>query len=460
MAKRYVCSLYTAPADPPPAFENAQACAKLNTEQIEIESSILKVGIVGSGIAGLTAAYLLNRDGHDVTLFERQRSLGMAAHSLNLPQIDGQTTEAGDVPSRMFNDLLWPKLTALYREIGVAVEEVNPTQSLTDSAGKTYLSFSKAYRPNIDASLVFDSRSRKILAGLKKLFAAAENDLRNGNMDGQTFEEYLRVGGYTNELKFGYLYPTLSSTVCTCSYSALSDYPALLIFKALQQLTGESPLQKTVHGTSDVVSRLSKSISKICLSTTVQKIVREGANVDVFVECNGQLSEQRFDHLIVATQANQALQFVDVLSDEERRMLQSFQYENIPVIVHTDDSLMPTDRRRWATFNMVCSGESSAMCSVWMNQFHANWKTDVDMFQSIGPLQMPAEESVLGVANLQRPIVNKSSQVGWSLLSEFNAQSNRRLWFCGSYASEGVPLLESGVASAMGIFPDGVATHV
>lgn len=374
----------------------------------------------------------------------------MAAHGMSLPG-GGHEAESGDVPSRMFNELLWPNLTGLYREIGVAVEEVNPTQSLTDSTGKTYLRFSKAYRPNIDASLVFDSRSRKILAGLRQLFAAAENDLKNGTMAGQTLEEYLRSGGYSAELKFGYLYPTLSSTVCTCSYSALADYPALLIFKSLQQLTGESPLQKTVHGTVDVVKRLSKSISKVSLSTTVEKIVREGAYVDITVEQNGQRSEHRFEHLIVATQANQALKIIDTLVDEERQMLQSFQYENIPVFVHTDCSLMPSERRRWATFNMISSEESAAMCSVWMNQFHANWETDVDVFQTIGPTRMPKEELVLGVANLQRPVVNEGSQSGWNMLARLNAQNERSLWFCGSYASEGIPLLESGVASAVSI---------
>ena len=83
---------------------------------------MLKVGIVGSGVAGLTAAYRLNKAGHQVTLFERQASLGMAAHELR----DDARQIRGDVPSRMFNDCLWPNLFQLYSELGVEVEEVNP----------------------------------------------------------------------------------------------------------------------------------------------------------------------------------------------------------------------------------------------------------------------------------------------------------------------------------------------
>ena len=450
---RSLCSssLYPKPEHPPPAFKIAIACAKLKTELVDIESSILRVGIVGSGIAGLTAAYLLERDGHDVTLFERQDALGMSAHGLDMTLRDASNEVAvkGDIPSRMFNDLLWPNLAALYREIGVEVEEVNPTQSLSDSTGKTYLIFSKSYRPQLDASLIFNSRSRKILTGVQKLFAAAKTDLKNGNFADQTFEEYLQAGGYSDELKFGYLYPTLSSTVCTCSYAALAHYPALLIFNALDRLSGESPLLKTVHGTRDVVNRLSKSISELSLSTNVQNVTCQDSEVAVSLQNLGRNSEQTFDHLVVATQANQALHLVDTLSAEERQMLECFKYEDIPVVVHTDPSLMPMERRRWTTFNMISDDKHAAMCSVWMIQFHKDWQTNVDLFQSIGPLRSPAEESIQAVAKLQRPVVNDRSKSGWRLLKELNGQKRRNLWFCGSYASKGIPLLESGVQSAM-----------
>ena len=220
------------------------------------------------------------------------------------------------------------------------------------------------------------------------------------------------------------------------------------MLEALQKLAAKSPLLKTKNGTTDVVQRLSRKIDDVRLLTEVKQIVSTDHGVGLVAESAGLRQEHSFDHLIVAVQANQAAKIVDSLSCDEQEMLSSFKYENVPVVVHCDSGLMPPDRKRWATFNMMVSGDSAAMCSVWMNQFHAAWPDCDDVFQTINPVQLPASEFTIDTANLQRPVVDQDSLAAWELISKLNAQTDRKVWFCGSYASRGIPLLESGVKSA------------
>lgn len=407
----------------------------------------MKIGIVGSGIAGLCAAWCLNRAGHKVTLFEKQPAIGMDAHSLQLDGTNGPLH--GDVPSRMFNELQWPNLFRLFREIGVKAEAVHPTQSLGRLGEKTFLNIDVAYRPELSPGLLVNPQVRKIISEVKRLKSVGSQDLDAGLSPEITLAEYLRQGNYSNELIYDFLYPTLSSTVCTCSYEALDTYPAKIILQTLRNLTGRQPLMRTRGGTSDVAARLVNGMDDIRLNCHVNSVRQRDNEVEVVFHDSITTTTATFEHFIVATQANQALKLLTSLSTDEMKMLNCFVYETIPVVVHRDSRLMPQDTRRWATFNMVIRDRQASMCSVWMNRFHKQWQSDANVFQTINPVIEPDSDAILLRVNLQRPIVNQNSRRGWSMIEELHRQTKRRIWFCGSYASDGLPLLESGVVSSL-----------
>ena len=158
------------------------------------------------------------------------------------------------------------------------------------------------------------------------------------------------------------------------------------------------------------------------------------------------------DHLVVATQANTAIQLLPALQPAERETLATFLYETIQVIVHTDRNWMPLRERDWSTFNMLVAGNrQAAMCSVWLNRFHSDWQLEVPVFQTINAFAEPDPEKVISRGVLQRPVVTMKSRQAWDRIGEMNRQAERRIWFCGSYAGAGTPLLESGVNSAMAV---------
>jgi len=423
----------------------------------------MRIGVIGSGISGLTAAWALDQEGHDVELLEAGDKVGMAAHSLDL-DLDG-VTRVGDVPSRMFNHRQWPQLCRLYDRLGVSTIPVDASQTLCDVQGACYLKLENGLRPGMGASLLWDRHARQLLRAAATLQRDGRRDLAAGLVDEITLQSYLAQSDVPERFVYDVLYPSLASTVCTCSYQSLDRYPASLVLQLLSGLTDETEaLLKTTHGTRDVVDRLLQGGVTLRLQTLVEQVEAiQSDRVEIKIKLpSGQTQTESYDQVVVATQANHARDLLcpsdEGLFQQEREILAMFDYERVPVVVHRDHRLLPARSADWATFNMVSrrAPDPAAMCTVWMNRFHADWKLDgqspaPDVFQTINPLWEPESGTLIREAVLERPVVNHRTQLGWDRLGQLQERPGRRLWFCGSYAAAGVPLLETGVVSALQI---------
>ena len=425
----------------------------------------MRIGIVGTGIAGLTAAWYLNRAGHHVTVFEKHSSFGMEAHCVEFQVGDSNTSGRllySDVPPRMFNSAQWPRLWELYDELGVEIQAVNPTKSFAKPGQAAVLKLSANYQPKLSAELILNPVSRTILKDIGRMMSAAPKYLsdygssvgeQDGFQDQQTFGEYLKSNRYSSEFIYQFLFPALSSTVCTCSYESLNRYPAATLLEAMLKLIEPEGLFRTKHGTRDVVSRLSSRFDEVHLSTSITNVRQTDSGCSIETDLGDSFS---FDHVVVATQANAAIGLVESISEIEQEALGSFKYEQVETIVHTDVALMPTRRKDWSTFNLLSNPDhSAAMCTILLNQFYPEWDCDETVFQTIMPFDDPRAETVIARSRMQRPVVDSGSATGHELLGRIHShrgdQADRRIWYCGSYASPGIPLLESGVSSAIGI---------
>ncbi len=419
----------------------------------------MHIAVIGTGIAGLTSAWLFNRSGHEVTLFEKQASLGMASHGIQISN-NGDSLQC-DVPSRMFNPLLWPNLAKLYEWVGVHSTEVDPGKSFCPftppqgTPSKATLKLNDSFDLSLVPQLLLQPTSRKIVTDIGKMIASAANDLakmRDSSMPsspGINFKNYLDQHGYSDEFIYQFLYPALSSTVCTCSYRSLDQYPADVLLSAMQMLIGANPLRRTSHGTTHTANLLCQNINKIKFDTTVAKVTAADNKAFVTTESNGLDTNHEFDHVIVATQANSAASFLGSEFQLEKDILGRFEYEDVTVAIHSDEQWMPSRKRDWATFNFLSQTDNrAAMCSIWLNQFYPEWETENSYFQTIMPLSSPRSETLIATAKLQRPTVTLSTGDDIEQLLQLQSRPEQRVWFCGSYANPGIPLLESGVVSA------------
>lgn len=403
----------------------------------------MRIGIVGSGIAGLSSAYRIAQSGHDVVLFEKQNSLGMDAHSLSI-NLASKNVRA-DVPSRMFNELQWPTLIQLYRELGAEFRPVNPTQSFSWLGGDTYLKLDVANRPWLAAQSLVNPRIRKTIQQARRLQSQGEKDLNHGIPKDLTFSQYLASRRFDDEFVSEFLYPTLTSTVLTCSNTALDNYPASLVLQVLKNLVDSPNLLRVANGTIDVIHRLRERLDDVRLGTPVTTVVEHSDSIEVAA---GGETEQ-FDHLILATQANHINRLF--ANSGIAGTLERFEYEDVEIVVHTDPELMPVNSNDWSTFNMILSPESrTTMCSVWLNRFHDDWGIEEPVFQTINPICEPASDKVISRASLQRPTVTANSYPLWQAIDQYHEQP-QRIWYVGSYAAPGVPLLESGVRSSWNV---------
>jgi len=444
----------------------------------------VRIAIIGSGIAGLTASHLLQEKGHEVHLYEAQNQLGMSAHTIDFESTQSGTSVWGDVPSRMFNRALWPGVFGLYQSLGLSFEPVDATQSyrrgddastlqfkmpfhwsnaVVKAAGSSLLSLAgslgiekasklrTSYGPFDRGSsddAISDRRSN-FLWEINRLRKQGLRDL--GTLDANTtFQQYLEGKNFSAEFCETFLFPALSSTVCTCSHEAISNYPAEILLDAMQHISGNAQLYRVTQGSQSIAASLSERVS-VKLATPVRG-VEKGPETASLIAGGNRLDYQ---HVVVATQANQVARVCSDLPANETQLLDAFQYEDVEVVLHTDQRFMPASKSEWAVFNFAADDQRhESMCTVWMNRFHTNWQNEgmtEPVFQTIRPIHDVTSGRLIRRAKLQRPVVNSHSWELWKQLREIHQQKNRRLWFCGSYAMPGIPLLESAVKSAVEI---------
>jgi predicted NAD/FAD-binding protein len=410
-----------------------------------------RIAVVGAGLSGLAAAWLLGR-AHAVTLFERQHRPGFTAASVSVPGADGQPLRV-DVPLRVFYPGYYPTLTRLYAALGVPSEPVSYASSFTREDGALYFRYrnlrwgSRSYGWLAPQDLL-GAEARHIVRGLLRFHREAVPAQRAGAVGAQTIGEYVAARGYPKAFVDGLLLPAIC-TVCTCSAEQARGFPAAVIVDYLARGLARESVRRALHGADDVERRLLQGISDLRCHARIATVRRRGPGVVLRMEDGG---EQTFDHVVLATQANQARGLLADAAPDEARVLEGFLYQPVQVLMHDDPSLMPAGRAQWSPVNLRLSAAHGAPEStIWVNAVQPALRRAPPVFQTVHPQREPRSGRLIGRADFERPMVDAASQHALLGLQSLHAQPGRRLWFCGSYAQAGIPLLESAVHSALAV---------
>lgn len=405
----------------------------------------LDIAVVGGGIAGLSAAWRLSSH-HRVTLLERHAVAGMDAHSLDLEH-EGATHRI-DVPLRVLYEGYYPTLIAQYHRLGIRLERTNYAGSFSALGGATYYRYANWILGGRSIPLPatpFGATSLRINRELLRFYRVAPAALQTLQDGDEPLGAWLDRTGFHSAFAEGFLIPTFAA-VCTCSAAAVRAYPARVILDYLTRGLTFGGVRRVVLGTQEVVRRLTEPVAEVMCGIAVRRIapVADG----VRIEWEG--GERRFDHVVVATQANQAAGMLDAGFTRERDALGRFAYEASEVVVHGDVALAPRDRRHWAPVNLITSAEHDRpMATIWLNKVQPALKGGAPVFQTWNPLLRPREDTVRAAARFERPVVNAASLEGARAMRVLHAQRGRRVWFCGSYLGPGIPLLESAARTAL-----------
>ena len=403
-----------------------------------------KIAVIGSGMAGLAAARLAHLAGHQVTVFEAQQQRGMDAHSLN---IHGGLV---DVPLRVMSPLAWQSVLTLAEQVGVSTFPVDTFTSCSWDDRSTWFRSSRLpilNWPWIGSWRHLNLQTLALARGLKQLAAATET-LRNNPQDQRLLSEFLADEGFQPIFWRGLILPILT-TICTCHESHLMAWPARDLMLLVDTILHGSTLRRLTGGTPALVAGLAQGLHFISGSPVVSVSHLESGQLQVR---NARGDSDEFDRVIVATQANQ----LDFLSPtdypRERELLQGIRFDHGELWVHSDTRFLPRQRSEWSALNFQMSRDlKEAMFTVLVNAVEPTLADAPPVLQTWNPLFEPAPEQVIARVPLARAVVHAGTRSVQEQLATLHAEPDRRVFFCGSWAYPGVPLLESAVRSAQAV---------
>jgi len=405
------------------------------------------IAVIGSGISGMSAAWLLSQR-HDVTVFEKNGRLGGHSNTVTV------NSDAGPIPVDtgfiVFNDATYPNLIALFEHLGVATKPSDMSFGVSLNGGQTEYSSVGASAFLCGGRNLFSPRFWSMTADLLRFYKNAPLELLATRDSMMSLGEYLERRGYGDAFQRDHLLPQ-AAAIWSASMAEIHHYPACAFVRffenhGLLKLKGR-PAWRTVEGGSQTyVQKLTASYAdRVRLNAGAVSVRREGGGVWVR-DANGH--SQRFDHAVIATHGDEALAMLDDPSAEEQRLLGAFRYAKNRAILHTDSTLMPRREALWASWNYVGDNpDGGCVVSYWMNKLQ-RLPCKQNIFLTLNPRTMPRADSVLYDTEYEHPLFNaaaiRAQEQVWSL------QGARNTWFCGAHFGAGFHEdgLQAGLAVA------------
>ena len=391
------------------------------------------VAVIGGGVAGLTAAYLLQRD-HHVTLFEADPRLGGHAHTHDVTLADG-TTAPVDSGFIVLNDRTYPLLRRLFAELGVQTRPTEMSMSIAcDGCGITYTGGRKANGIFSQRKRLLDPKFWRLLLQIRRFQKEALRFLDDEPSSEITYREFLAEHGFDQHFISHYALPVVSC-VWSMGHNEALAYPAAYLFAFLRHhgfLTlGDAPTWHTVVGGSrSYVGAVTDRLDVVRSGTRITAVSRKPDAVELDDEHG---VHHAFDKVVIATHADDALALLTDAGDDETELLGSFGYSTNVAWLHRDETALPAHVRSRASWNYRLEDcdtlTDRSRVSYWMNRLQG-LPEDSPLVVTLNPADGTAPEHVIAKMTYQHPTYTGESVAAQSRLESLNTE---RLAFAGAY---------------------------
>jgi hypothetical protein len=403
-----------------------------------------RIAVIGSGIAGLSAAWLLSRR-HLVTLYESEARPG--GHTNTVDVAAGGASHRVDTGFIVYNEATYPNLAALFAHLGVATRPSEMSFAVSLDGGRLEYEGTNLRRLFAQKRNLLRPRFWRMLRDILRFYKEAPA-LARDLPAALTLGELLDRRGYGTAFQQEHLLP-MAGAIWSGSAASLRDYPAAHFIRfcdnhGLLQVA-DRPVWRTVQGGSaEYLRHMLPSVQERLIGVGAVAVRRDIGAVEVRDSAGGARS---FDHAVLACHADQALQLLEDPTEREADLLGAFGYVRNRAVLHTDPSFMPLRRSAWASWNYLgARGRLESLhVTYWMNRLQG-LPGAPDLFVTLNPAQEPS--GILHQDLYQHPVFNARAMAAQERL--WDLQGDLRTWFCGAYFGAGFHEdgLQSGLAVA------------
>jgi predicted NAD/FAD-binding protein len=406
-----------------------------------------KIAVIGSGIAGLTAAYVLSRV-HEVSLFEANDYLGGHTHTQDVQL--GDKIYPVNTGFIVFNDWTYPNFIKLMEQLGVESEASDMSFSVRcENTGLEYngTSLNSLFAQRIN---LIRPTFLKMVLDILRFNKQTVALLRENRVDDtQTLGQFVKENGFSDAFVNYYIVP-MGAAIWSASVEVMMDFPLRFFLKFFNNhgmlSVDERPQWRVLKGGSrsyiEPITRAYKE--RIFLRTPIHKVRRDEQGVDV-ITCHGQ--SHRFDQVIFACHSDQALRMLDAPTQEESDILGALPYQNNHVVLHTDTRLMPKRKLAWASWNYHIPQRHNdcAMVTYNMNILQNFHDAPETLLVTLNRTQEIDPAKVIARFEYSHPVFTQDGVKAQARHAEISARN--RTHYCGAYWFNGFH--EDGVKSGL-----------
>lgn len=396
-----------------------------------------RICVVGSGIAGLAAAWLLSNR-HQVTLVEKNDYFGGHTNTIMVDEDDERVPV--DTGFIVYNTRNYPMLIRLLERLGVPTRESDMSFAASIGAGRVEYAGDNLNTIFAQRRNALSPRFLRMLVDIFRFGARCRHCLAHSSFDGRSLGEFLAHERLSDAFRDHYLLP-MAAAIWSCPTAAMLDFPAESLARFFDNHRLLSPLERprwrsVAGGSQTYVKRIRDALGP-------QRMLADGA-VGVQREHDGlrvRLASGRSlaaDRVVLATHADQALALLEQPTPDEQRLLGCFRYQPNRTFLHKDTRLMPQRRSVWSAWNYLAAEDAAGTAAVsvtyWMNKLQG-LQTRRDYLVSLNPLQDPAPEQVIATMTYDHPVFDQAAMDAQRELHRLQGAAG--VYYCGSYHGYG-----------------------
>lgn len=410
----------------------------------------MRIAVVGAGIAGLSAAWLLHRSGHHVVLYEANDYAG--GHSNTVDVCLQGVAAPVDTGFLVHNDRTYPNLTRLFRLLGVAVHETEMTFSVALEQPQLEWAGTSLGSLFVQRRNLLRGRFWHMLGDILRLHRLAPQLQLEAHASGETLGEILDRHRFGQPLRDWYLLP-MGAAIWSSSTRGMARFPAATFFDfcrnhGLMQVLDRPQWKTVLGGSREYVRRMLTGCGQLRLQSPVTRVRRSEQGVHI----SSRYGEEHYHQLVLACHSDQALALLSDADAAEQSVLGRLPYQRNRAVLHTDASFLPQRRAAWAAWNYRVGrpGQSDqpVMVSYLLNKLQP-LPFSQPVIVTLNPYREP--EQVLAEFDYAHPVFDTAAIAAQCDLAQIQGQ--RHTWFAGAWAGYGFHEdgLKAGMAVARGL---------